>query len=325
MIISPYVFSSHGGGIYVLHRKDISIIIPTLNAEKTICRLINEINKQTLMPIEIIVLDSSSCDRTVLMASSLGCTVINIERCNFDHGGTRDLGAKQASGSILVFMTQDALPYDNTLFENLLEPLANKDIAASFARQVAAPDSNPLEKFSRLFNYPTESQVKTREDIPRLGIKAFFFSNVCSAIKKDEYLKVGGFPKHIIMNEDMIMAARLLLADYKIIYNAKARVWHSHNYSISLYFKRYFDIGAVLNMNSWMLDYARIEGEGARFIKDQLRFLVNNHYWHWIPYSFMLSLAKYAGFKLGLIQNKLPANFKKQLSLNKIFWMKGVC
>ena len=279
-----------------MNREDISVIIPTLNAEKNICRLINEINKQTLLPMEIIILDSSSCDHTELIASSLGCRVISIGRHLFDHGGTRDLGARRASGNILVFMTQDAIPYDNTLLKNLVEPLSDKDVAASFARQVAAPDSNPLEKFSRLFNYPPVSQLKTGENIARLGIKAFFFSNVCSAIKKGEYLKVGGFPNHIIMNEDMIIAAKLLLTGYKIAYNAEALVWHSHNYSISLYFKRYFDIGASFNMNEWILNYARPEGEGAHFLKEQLRYLVKNNHWQWLPYSLMLSLAKYAGF-----------------------------
>jgi rhamnosyltransferase len=303
-----------------LNKIDISVIIPTLNAEKTICRLIDKIHKQTLLPMEIIVLDSYSCDRTESMASSLGCKVISIEQCFFDHGGTRDLGARQASGSILVFMTQDAIPYDNTLFENLVEPLSNKEVAASFARQLAVPGSNPLENFSRLFNYPATSQQKTVEDIALLGIKAFFFSNVCSAIKKNEYLKVGGFPKHIIMNEDMIIAAKLLLDGYKIVYTAKALIWHSHNYTVPLYFKRYFDIGAALNMNSWMLDHVKTENEGIRFIKKQLNYLVKNHYWRWIPYALTLSLAKYIGYKLGFFQNRLPIGFKKLLSLNPNFW-----
>jgi rhamnosyltransferase len=303
-----------------LNREYISVIIPTLNAEKTICKLINKIYKQTLLPLEIIILDSSSCDRTEPIASSLGCKVINVDRCDFDHGGTRDLGARRASGSILVFMTQDAIPYDNTLIENLVEPLSNEDIAASFARQLAVPDSNPLEKFSRLFNYQLEPQQKAREDIAHLGIKAFFFSNVCSAIKKSEYLKVGGFPKHIIMNEDMIIAAKLLLAGYRIAYAAKALVWHSHNYNIPLYFKRYFDIGAALNMNSWIFDYVKVEDEGIRFFKGQLNYLIANRYWQWIPYAFILSFAKYLGLRLGLFQNRLPTDFKKLLSLNQNFW-----
>jgi rhamnosyltransferase len=122
------------------------------------------------------------------------------------------------------------------------------------------------------------------------------------------------------MNEDMIIAAKLLLAGYKIAYSHKAVVWHSHNYSIPLYFKRYFDIGAALNMNSWILDHVKEENEGIIFIKKQLNYLVSNHCLRWIPYAIILSLAKYIGYKLGRIQNRLPTNFKKLLSSNKNFW-----
>ena len=303
-----------------MNKTDLSVIIPTLNAEKTISQLINKIYKQTLQPVEIIILDSSANNCTALMASSLGCKVISIGQCFFDHGGTRDLGARQAIGSILVFMTQDAIPFDNTLLENLVDPLSDSKIAASFARQLAVPGTNPLEIFSRLFNYPPETKQKAKEDIAILGIKAFFFSNVCSAIKKNEYMEAGGFPRQIIMNEDMIMAAKLLLAGYKIAYTANAMIWHSHNYSIPSYFKRYFDIGAALSMNRWILDHVKTENEGIRFIKEQLNYLVNNHYWYWIPYALALSLAKYTGYKLGYYQNILPTGFKKLLSSNQNFW-----
>jgi rhamnosyltransferase len=217
-------------------------------------------------------------------------------------------------------MTQDAIPFDNTLLENLVDPLSDSKIAASFARQLAVPGTNPLEIFSRLFNYPPETKQKAKEDIAILGIKAFFFSNVCSAIKKNEYMEAGGFPRQIIMNEDMIMAAKLLLAGYKIAYTANAMIWHSHNYSIPSYFKRYFDIGAALSMNRWILDHVKTENEGIRFIKEQLNYLVNNHYWYWIPYALALSLAKYTGYKLGYYQNILPTGFKKLLSSNQNFW-----
>jgi rhamnosyltransferase len=133
-----------------LSRESISVIIPTLNAEKTICRLIDNIHKQTFLPIEIFVIDSSSCDRTASLVASLGCKLIIIDRHLFDHGGTRDLVARQASGSILVFMTQDAIPCDNTLLENLVEPLSDRKIAASFAQQSPGDFLSPVQLPARV-------------------------------------------------------------------------------------------------------------------------------------------------------------------------------
>jgi hypothetical protein len=49
--------------------------------------------------------------------------VITIDRAVLDHGGTRNLGAKQARGEILVFLTQDATPADDLWLENLVAPI----------------------------------------------------------------------------------------------------------------------------------------------------------------------------------------------------------
>ena len=52
--------------------------------------------------------------------------------------------------------------------------------------------------------------VKTKEDLDRLGIKTFFCSNVCAAWRREKYLELGGFVKHTIFNEDMILAGTMI-------------------------------------------------------------------------------------------------------------------
>ena len=47
-------------------------------------------------------------------------------------------------------------------------------------------------------------------DLPRLGIKTFFLSDACSAYRRAAYLAVGGFEKHVLTNEDMLIAARMI-------------------------------------------------------------------------------------------------------------------
>ena len=95
---------------------------------------------------------------------------------------------------------------------------------ASFGRQIPRPDASPTENFTRLFNYPETPMIKGIEDLPRLGIKTFFFSNVCSAIKTKEFKELGGFPENIIMFEDLIFAAKAILKGYKIAYVPEAKV-----------------------------------------------------------------------------------------------------
>lgn len=279
----------------------LSLIIPTLNAGRHMERLLSSLSLQDIRPAEIIIIDSSSDDNTVDIAKKIGANTIVIPRQRFNHGGTRNMAAEIAEGDVLVFMTQDALPADNSLLSRLTAPLLDPEIAASYARQVAKTDASPPEVFARQFNYPDKGLIKSASDISTLGIKTFFFSNVCSAIKKGPFLKVGMFPGNIRFNEDMIIAAKLILNGYKTAYVPEARVIHSHNYSLLQQFIRYYNIGSSLKDSNWILKYARPEGEGMRFIRAQMSFLLKGHNYPWLPYIFLEQAAKYAGYRIGLI------------------------
>jgi rhamnosyltransferase len=299
---------------------NISIIIPTYNGQKHIKELILSLKQQTILPIEIVIVDSTSTDLTVEYAQSSGCKVTFVDMKDFDHGGTRNLGSEIASGEIVVFMTQDAIPVNDKFLEELIKPLRNHQIAASFGRQVARPDAAPPERFARLFNYPETAVVKSRDSLRTLGIKTFFFSNVCSAIKKKEFKKVGRFPSRVVMNEDMLLAARLIQEGYKIAYVPEAAVWHSHNYGALQQFRRNFDIGASLSMNKWVLEMAGAESEGLRFVKEQFKYLFQAGHYLWITQAIGINAARLAGYKLGLIEEKLPLRLKKACSMHKNFW-----
>ena len=280
---------------------EISIIIPTLNASGYMEELLSLLLAQDTKPLEIIIIDSLSIDNTIDIAKRFGAKTIVIPRNTFNHGKTRNLAAVEANGNILVFMTQDALPQDNTLLSKLTAPLQTSDIAATFGRHIPRHDAPPLEVFARQFSYPDTASIKGINDIKQYGIKTFRFSNVCSAIKKELFLKVGMFPEGIRANEDMLIAAKLILNGYKVAYVPQAMVIHSHNYSLFQQFRRYYNIGSSLKDNSWILKYVRAEGEGMRFIKEQVSFILKCRKYLWIPYVLLESTTKYAGYRIGLI------------------------
>lgn len=280
---------------------EISIIIPTLNASVYMEKLLSLLRAQDTKPLEIIIIDSSSRDNTIDIAKRFGAKTMVIPGHAFNHGKTRNLAAVEAKGDILVFMTQDALPQDNTLLSKLTAPLQISDVAATFGRHIPRSDASPLEVFARQFSYPDTAAIKGMDDIKRYGIKTFRLSNVCSAIKKELFLKAGMFPEGIRANEDMLMAAKLILNGYKVAYVPQAMVIHSHNYSLSQQFRRYYNIGSSLKDNIWILKYVRTEGEGMRFIKEQVRFILKCRKYLLIPYIILESLTKYAGYRIGLI------------------------
>ena len=120
---------------------EVSVIIPTLNAGNQIRRLIDSLQSQVLTPLEIIVIDSSSKDDTAEIARTANCEVMEIDRALFNHGRSRNMAADLASGNVLVFLSQDALPVDETFLEELTRPIREGTAVAVTARQIPYPGS----------------------------------------------------------------------------------------------------------------------------------------------------------------------------------------
>jgi rhamnosyltransferase len=278
----------------------ISLIIPTLNAGAHLEDLLSRISTQDVKPVEIIIIDSSSEDDTVEIAKRFGARTMVIPRQAFNHGRARNMAAMEAQGDVFAFMTQDALPLSDSLLDALTAPLLSKEIAASYGRQLPRPDASPLEIFARQFNYPPHPSTKTMDNIVKEGIRRVIFSDVCSAVKREAFLEAGKFPE-VRANEDMLIALKLILLGYKVAYVAAAGVLHSHNYSLLRQFRRYYNIGSSLKRNPWVLRFAPAEGEGLRFMRSQLRFILGERRLLWMPYVILEAMAKYTGYRTGLI------------------------
>jgi len=299
----------------------VCIVIPTLNAERYLPTLLERLKSQTLEPEQIQIVDSASRDNTPHLALQAGVSLRRIAKNEFDHGGTRNLGARAAKGAdILVFMTQDALPTDEHWLERLTAPIVSGEAVATFSRQIPYPDAGLLEQFARNFNYPAESRLKTLEDLPQMGIKTFFFSNVCSAVSASHFWEVGGFPERTILNEDMMLAARLLRAGYAVKYVAEAPVYHSHNYSVRQQFTRNFDIGVSIARAGTELEGAKVGGEGLRFVLGQMRYVVAQGRPDLLGRVILESGAKFSAHMLGKREALLPRAFKQRLSMHSYFW-----
>ena len=304
-------------------RPAISVIIPTLNASPAFREVLEKLWSQTARPMEIIVVDSSSDDGTAELARQLGAAVYTIDRADFDHGGTRNLAASYAKGDILVFMTQDAVPANEHLLENLTRPLIeNEQTACAYARQLAKPGAHLLEQLARTYNYPEQSFVKSQADLSVLGLKTFFCSNVCAAFRREVFFDLGRFPEPAVFNEDLIFAAKCVLAGYSVAYAADAEVWHSHNYTIRQQFRRYFDNGVSIRMNSWVLPYSSIGQEGMRLVRVQLAEIVRRRKWGLMFRLLAEAGAKWLGFQLGKRYRMLPAAWCERFSLHRGIWGK---
>lgn len=247
--------------------KRISVIIPTCEGNATIGPLLTALQAQTLPPDEMIVVDSESTDGTPETAERLGAKVIRIRRCDFDHGGTRDMALRCSLGDLVLFLTQDALPCDALYIEHLIAPFADERVAAVSGRQIAKADARPFEKAIRAFSYPASSHTWNASAIPKVGVQAFLVSDVCSAYRRSAYERAGGFEHPVITNEDMLMAARLLDAGYKLAYAGDAAVYHSHRYSFMQEYRRNDLIGRFMQRYHKELHDAKETSQGIKLVK----------------------------------------------------------
>jgi len=298
----------------------LRVVVPTLNAAAIWPRFASSL-KACVTPDHIVVIDSQSNDGTAELARSSGFEVHSIPRGEFNHGTTRQKAAEMLSDAdILIYLTQDAILASDDAVSRLLVAFEDPQVAVAYGRQLPREGASAIEAHARVFNYPDKSCIRGIEARHTLGFKTIFVSNSFAAYRRTALMEVGGFPQNIIFGEDTVTVARALLTGYKVAYVADASVYHSHSYSWSQEFKRYFDIGVLHHKESWLLNaFGGASGEGGRYFVSELNYLLRENRSE-IPSAMIRTALKYGGYKLGRIENRLPVRAKLRMSMNRSYW-----
>lgn len=304
-----------------VRRSEVAVIVPTYNSERDWPAFSAGLRMQKLDPSQVLIVDSSSKDRTVELAAAEGFRTLVIPQSEFNHGGTRQLGLRYfPEARIAVYLTQDAVLRDENAIDRLVQVFSNPEVGAAYGRQLPRKGAGPLEAHARLFNYPAESHLRDINSRETMGVKVVFFSNSFSAYRIEALQQVGGFPTDVIMAEDVFATARLLENGWKIAYVAEAAAYHSHGYTTMQEFRRYFDTGVYHARSPWLLkQFGRPTGEGKKFVLSELKSLWPNHA-HLVPLAIVRTFAKAAGYALGRREGKLPLSLRRRLSMHKGYW-----
>lgn len=301
--------------------RSVDVLIPTYKPDQKCVQLVRRLLKQSVAVHRIYLIDT---DTGIFPEELYGISdrvlIHRILPDVFDHGGTRNLGAELSDAEILVYMTQDAVPADEHLIERLVEGFEEKRVGAVYARQLPAEDCQLIERYTRGFNYPKTSRLKSAEDLPVLGIKTYFCSNVCAAYRRDVYAQMGGFVKKTIFNEDMILAGKMIQNGWSIYYAADAKVIHSHNYNCRQQFHRNFDLAVSQADHPEIFEGVPSEGEGMRLVKDTAVYLIKIKK-PWLILSLIWKSGfKYLGYQLGKHYKKLPRWLVLKCTMNPRYW-----
>lgn len=279
----------------------ISVVIPTYNAGNNFCETMKSVAFQIgITSDDIWIIDSSSVDDTVKIAKRYGVHVKCISKSEFGHGKTRAMAVDMLNSKYIVFLTQDAVLSSRDSIIKLCKPLEeNTNIGVTYGRQLPVASIGDIGNHARIFNYPPVSRLKSREDIPLLGLKTIFCSNSFAAYNRASLLSVGNFPD-VKFGEDTLAAANLVSAGYSIFYNGEACVLHSHEFSLYEEFKRYVAIGKLHRKYSYIFDcFGSTTGEGFRFVQSEIKYLLAQHEYWLLPVAFAHNGAKFLGYRLG--------------------------
>ncbi len=308
--------------------QSVDVIIPVYKPGKELFVLLDRLLEQTV-PVRRIILANTEEKYFDLLVQGTTfmekygsvVSVFHVSKREFDHGNTRHLAVERSQAEVFVMMTQDALPADRHLLERLLRALDGEGVAAAYARQLPAKGCNVIEHFTRGFNYPDRSRIKTLSDVEEMGVKAYFCSNVCAAYRRDVYEESGGFIRHTIFNEDMIYAAKVMKMGYGVAYAADARVYHSHNYTCGQQFHRNFDLGVSQADHPEVFEGVPSEREGKKLVKRTTEYLLHHKKGFLIPYFYIQCACRYAGYLLGKHYKRLPDPVIRRCTSNPQYWL----
>ncbi|MPM05924.1 hypothetical protein SDC9_52219 [bioreactor metagenome] len=299
---------------------DITVICPLYKAEKYIDSLHGSLlmqKKVNLKEIKYILTNTNDgIHEKISKFEKANLKVITAKE--FSHSLTRESSAWECETGVIVFITQDIKIVDEDWLYNFTKPIFEGKCEAAFSRQIC--DNNSIERYTRINNYPEESRIVSKKDIDKLGITTFFFSDAASAVNSKIYKGLKGYDnKDLLTNEDMYFAYKLINSGYRIMYNAKAKVIHSHDYKFKELFKRYFDQGVFLKDNDYLLKY-NANGSAIKLLMTVVKKSIKERNFKATLNVIPNFAARFLGNKMGQNYKKLSLSTIKKLSAGRFYW-----
>ena len=232
-----------------------SVVILTLNAGPGFADTLDGVFAQkTDSDFEVIVLDSGSTDGTPELARARGAAVHSVSASTFDHGATRDRGLSLAAGEYVALLVQDAVPLDDRWLATMIEDLKSDPLVAGvYGRQIPRPWSSPLARVL-VTDAPTAGHERREQYAggrrhyrnlpPARRRELALFDNVSSCVRRSVWEKIPygrtGF------GEDLRWGKRAVEAGYKLVYEPRSAVVHSHERGPLYDLRRHYAEGLLL-------------------------------------------------------------------------------
>ena len=190
---------------------DLAVIIPTLNEEGFIGRLLDSIAKQTVLPKEIVVIDAYSKDKTIAEIKKRQKNLIQLKFFRIPRytvARQRNFGVKKTNSENILFLDADMELRDKQALEKYFGEIILKKPDIAVAKNL--PDSNHWK----------DAVYFKAEDL-FFKLSKYFWPVIVARnvyVRRKMFTSVGGFNESVTVAEDQELAHRILKKGGKLVF-----------------------------------------------------------------------------------------------------------
>ena len=179
--------------------------------------------------VPIIVVDNGSTDDTVAIAEERHTTVIRNHR-NEGYGRANNAGAQAARSEFLLVVNPDVIVAPGAIAA-LLDAARRYPDAGLLAPQIVEPNGRVFFQ-PRSLSAPYLTNPSGKLALPDGEACAPFFSGACFLVRRELFLRLGGFDENIFLfYEDDDLCRRIAQSGSSLVYVPQARVRHGRGRS----------------------------------------------------------------------------------------------
>jgi len=193
----------------------ISVVIPVYNEEKYLPICLSSLQQQTYSPLEIIVVDDGSTDKSIQIAKRY--QVKMYKQKHQGPGAARNVGVAKSSGSIIVFADAD-MRYDKKYVEKLTQPIREGKTIGTFNKEEYV--ANPENIWSKCWNINSGLPNNRRLPVDNPTTQGVF-----RAIKKEYFIKGKGFATNEGYTDDGSLSEKI----HKSAIHAEGAICYHYN------------------------------------------------------------------------------------------------
>lgn len=197
----------------------ISVVIAVHNGAQTLEWCLEALSKSAFTPLECLVVDDASDDDTAAVAERHGVLAIALNN-RLGPAHARNVGARQARGEVVLFLDADVCIHQDALARIVDHLRFDPSLDAVIGAYDDSPAATPfVSQYRNLLHCSTH----------RLGLPdASTFWSACGAIRKEAFLRCGGFDDHFDRPaiEDIEFGSRLKAQGGRILLDPAIQVQH---------------------------------------------------------------------------------------------------